>query len=322
MEKVRGNIEDILNAIESANSFLITSHIRPEGDCIGSQLAMAYFLKSKGKKVWVVNEDTVPFNYRFLPGWRIITQMLPSYAKPEAAVVVDCPNLFRIGNVKSYITHKMKIINIDHHISNDNFGTFWINPHASSTGEMIWELLKTAQIPLTKKHAQVLYTAIFTDTGGFRFSNTTERSLVIAGEMVRMGVKPQQVASCVYETNPLSRIKLLGLSLSTLRSTQDGRLVWFWVTKKMLRQSHSSMEEADDFINYARSIDKAQIVIFFKQESKEIKVSFRAKNSIDVNKIAAKFKGGGHKAAAGCSIKGTVKDVEKKVIDYVSKIIV
>ncbi len=319
---VRGSIKTVLDVLRKAKSVLLTSHIRPEGDSIGSQLAMASFLKHIGKKVWIVNEDPVPFNYRFLPYWRTIKNKLPQDANFDTLLVVDSSNLFRIGNVESYITGNIRVVNIDHHISNDNFGIYWINPCASSTGEMIWELLKTVKFPITIKEVKYLYTAIITDTGGLRFVNTTERSFTTVAEMLKCGLKQDEVLSFIYEKNPFSKIKLLGLSLSTLSSTQDGKIVWFWVTQEMLKKSGACLEETEDFINQARSINSAKVAIFFGEETDgKTKISFRSKGRINVNKIAQKFGGGGHNAASGCTVKGNPQQVQEKVIEYVKNMV-
>jgi phosphoesterase RecJ-like protein len=298
---------------------LITAHVNLEGDSIGSQLAMKELMIGLGKEVLILDDDTVPDHYRFLPKADEISNDLESKFEFDVAIVLDCPTLKRTGRVADIIKARNKpVVNIDHHISNESFGCVnWVDSNASSAGEMVFKLFKEMDVPLTKEGALCLYIAILTDTGSFNYDNTSRITHEIAGELLGYGLEPALVSETVYERRSLSDIKLLGLVLSTITMSPSGEIAYLEITKDMLRKTGADITKSEGMINYPRSIDKVKIAILFKDDLKSqgmINISFRSKGDVDVNKIASSFGGGGHAKAAGCCVKGNLAEVKRMVL--------
>ena len=316
------SIRKIKTAIKKFNKFLITAHINPEGDSVGSQLAMASLLKRLGKEVLIFNDSPAPHMLRFIKGAdEIVTQMKEGYDF-QAVIVLDCPDMTRTGKVKEFVTEDKVIINIDHHISNENFGRFnWVETDISSAGEMVFQLFRAFRMKIQYDEAVSIYAAIMTDTGSFRYSNTSSETHRIAAELVDKGVLPYEIYTKIYEANSVQDTKLLGETLQTLKVTDDGIIAWLWVTKDILKKTKASLEGTENIINFARSIEGAKIAILFRETGTEnrVKVSFRSKGEVDVNKLASFFGGGGHKTASGCTVFGKMEEVEKKVMDEAQK---
>lgn len=312
------SVKSIKTAINKFDRFLISSHINPEGDSIGSQIAISSLLKRLRKKSAILNESPVPHTLRFIKGTENILKAMPPDFDFQAALILDCPDMTRVGKVSEYIAKDKTVINIDHHVSNENFGKYnWVGTRLSSTGEMIFELFKTFKMKICYDEAVAIYAAIMTDTGSFKYTNTSSRTHGIAAELMEIGVKPYDIYSRIYETSTLQDISLLGEALRTLRLTDDGKIAWLWVTKDMLKRTKASLEGTEEIINFARSIGGVEIAALFRETGTEnrIKVSFRAKADVDVNKLASFFNGGGHKTASGCTVYGKTQEVEKKVLD-------
>lgn len=317
----------VIEAIKNNKKFLITAHVNLEGDSLGSQLAMKELLIGMGKSAFILDNDPVPEHYRFLPKAGEVSNRMDKAEDFDAAVVLDCPTLKRTGKVKDIITKSPKlVINIDHHISNEKFGGInWVDPHASSAGEMVYRLFKEAGVKLTKEVALSLYIAILTDTGSFNYDNTSRVTHEIAGELLGYGLDPALVSESVYERRSVEDIKLLGLVLATLKVNKEGTVAHLEVTKEMLEKTGADIAKSEGLINFARSIDKVKVAALFKEDIKDknkINVSFRAKGNgdiIDVNKIAAIFGGGGHMKASGCIIMGSLEEAKSKVLAKVEE---
>ncbi len=311
-------MKKVIEAIKKHKKFLITAHVNLEGDSLGSQLAMKELLKSLGKTAFIVDNDPPPEHYKFLPKAADISTDVVERRDFDAALVLDCPTLKRIGKVNDLILKDKVIINIDHHISNEKFGHVnWVDPNASSAGEMVYRLFKEMGVALTKETALLLYIAILTDTGSFNYDNTSSVTHEIAGELLGYGLDPALVSESVYERRSVPDIKFLGLVLSTLKVNQACDIAYLEITKKMLAETGADILKSEGFINYARSIDKVKIAILFKEDpsgAKKVNVSFRAKGDVDVNGLAAHFGGGGHVKASGCIVEGSLADVEKRVL--------
>lgn len=307
-----------IEAIKKYKKFLITAHVNLEGDSLGSQLAMKKLLTSLGKTAFIVDNDPAPDHYKFLPNADEVSTDIKMKRDFDAIVVLDCPNLKRIGKVQELVTKDKAVINIDHHISNESFGSVnWVDSNASSAGEMVYRLFKAMDVEMTKDVALVLYIAILTDTGSFNYDNTSRATHEIAGELLGYGLKPALVSESVYERRTVSDIKLLNLVLSSLKLNKTGDIAYLEITKKMIEETGADYLKSEGFINYARSIDKARIAILFKEDpngSNKINVSFRAKGDVDVNGLAAHFGGGGHVKASGCIVEGSLAEVEKKIL--------
>jgi bifunctional oligoribonuclease and PAP phosphatase NrnA len=310
---------DVVKAIENKKnkSFLVTSHQNMEGDAIGSMLAIAELLKAAGKKISLLPPESMPAAYKFLPhAARVKTNRNIRKIKYDAACLVDCTDLDRLGRVKKAIRLDKPIINIDHHISNTNFGSVnWVAPDMSCSGEQVYWLFKKMGLPINKISALYIYIAILTDTGSFRYSNTTAKTHEIVAELISSGINPADVYRRIYEETSKSSLSLLSSALSTLGTTSDGRIAWIRITRSMLKNYSSSLDDTQDFVNFPRSIKDVKVSIAFKEAEKGvIKVSFRSNDGFDVNKLARYFGGGGHAAASGCTLKGSIGDIEKAVL--------
>ena len=316
-------MEKVIEAIKKYNKFLITAHVNLEGDSLGSQLGMKALLESLGKTAIIVDNDPVPDHYRFLPKAGEISNKLDGNLDFEAAIVLDCPTLKRTGKVRDLIAKGKFIINVDHHVSNEKFGDInWVDPNASSAGEMVYQIYREMGIKLTREAALVLYIAILTDTGSFNYDNTSSVTHEIAGELLGYGIDPASVSESVYERRSVADIKFLGLVLSTIKVNDAGDVAYLEITKKMLKVTGADLVKAEGFVNYARSIDKAKVAIIFKEDAGDkINVSFRSKGDVDVNKIASAFGGGGHVKASGCIVEGSLAEAEKKVLAKVDEVL-
>ena len=319
----------VIEAIKKGKHFLVTAHVNLEGDALGSQLAMKELLIGMGKDVLILDSDPVPEHYRFLPKADEVSGKFDKVGAFDTAVVLDCPTLNRTGRVKDVIKASgVPIINIDHHVSNEKFGDVnWVEPNASSAGEMVFRLFKEAGVKMTKEVALSLYIAILTDTGSFNYDNTSSATHDIAGELLGYGLDPALVSESVYERRSVKDINLLGLVLATIRVNDKGTIAHLEVTKDMLDKTGADLAKSEGLINFARSIDGVKVAVLFKEDQKDknkINISFRSKGDgsiIDVNKIASIFGGGGHTKASGCVINGSLGDVKKKVLDKIEEVL-
>lgn len=315
-QKLEYALDGIISEIQNSNSFLIVSHINPDGDAIGSGLGLAIGLRSIGKKVTIFNNDPVPDNMGFLPGSEEIINHIPEGAQFDAAVVVDCGTPKQLGEkFNSFKGHK-KVLNIDHHVTNLNFAdVVYMDPAACSTGVLIYRILKRLQIEITREIALSIYTTIIVDSGSFHYGNSNPEAFRIAGEMVDIGVEPWLVAQNLYESQPEGRIRLLSLALNTLSTHYGGKIGFIMVSSDMYKATGTSSEDTDGIVNYARSLKGVEVAIFVREISQDkYKASIRSKGSIDVTKIAGIFDGGGHVNASGCLVKGSFSEVKQKLI--------
>jgi phosphoesterase RecJ-like protein len=292
----------------------------PEGDAIGTSLALYYVLKYLGKKACVYNESGVPRILHFLPGSSEIVKEITSVNEFDCIFVVDCGDLGRIGNLKNKL-EKLKIVNIDHHATNEYFGDLnFVDKNASATGEVLFDLLKELKIPINYEIAVNLYTAIVVDTGSFRYASTRPKSFQIAAELLQVGVDPWFVSMNIYENYPYERMKLLGEVLSTLTLHLEGKVAFMLVTKDMLKKYGASIDITEGFVNFGRAIEGVELSIIFKETNcNSFKLSMRSKGNIDVSLIAKSLGGGGHKNAAGCKINGTYEEAKKRVLEVLKE---
>jgi phosphoesterase RecJ-like protein len=305
--------QQVIKAIRENSSFLITSHINPEGDAIGSELALASLLARLNKKVCIVNEDTNK-QLNFLVGKDAIINRARKKLKFDAAIVLDCPVISRVGNVERLVKSSKILINIDHHISNDRFGDInWVDDRVSCAGELIYELFSDFKIKLNDKEALYLYVAILTDTGSFRYSNTNSKTHRIISELLSHKIEPHLIYEKIYENTSISYIKLLCRVLSSLK--KKGKIAYISFEGDTSKLDNSVRERFEDFISYPRALKGVEAAMFFRKLSgNRIKVNFRSKGTFDVNRLARKFGGGGHIAASGAVIDGKMDEVKRKVI--------
>ncbi len=316
----RSKFEQIANIIRKGSSFLILEHEKPDGDCIGSGLALAQALSHLDKKVLLLSQDPHPDTYSFLPGVHlhsITSKMEHKDTKWDAVIFVDCTDSKRTGKAINYANSEIWI-NIDHHISNSGFGHFKIvDPYAAATGELVFFLLKVMNITIDVDIATCLYVALVSDTGGFRYQNTSPRCFHVAAELIDLGVRPSQVADYLYETRSFSSLMLLKKSLCTLTLYKGGQLASIEVTEEMIESVGASFEDADSIIDYPRSIAGVEVTLCFKESlgQSTVRLSLRSKSRVDVSKIAEALGGGGHPRAAGAVLQGNLKQAKSRVFE-------
>jgi bifunctional oligoribonuclease and PAP phosphatase NrnA len=296
-------LSQVVELIESKQRFAITSHIRPDGDSLGSSLGLYWLLRALDKDVEVIMRDPVPHAYQQLPGASQV-RVTPVVDGPYNSVfVIECSDISRPGLMD---LEKQVVVNIDHHSTTALFGTInWIDSTASAVGEMIYNLCKATGVRVTKEIAECVYTALITDTGSFHYSNTTERTFKVASELVRTGVKPAKTAEAVFASYPWSRIKLMGEVLSTARRDETGRVASLRLSLDMQNRSGASDEDADGFVNYPLTVGEVEAVALLKECAPGVyRTSLRSKGDVNVARVAEKFGGGGHRNAAGCTLHG------------------
>jgi len=312
-------MEEVLEALRRFDRFLLTSHERLDGDAVGSELALCRVLRASGKCVEIYNQDPTPANYRFLPGADEILNVLPPVERYAAAVILDCGELARVGREAQRIGSIPCLVNIDHHVSNGGFcDRTWIEPNASSTGEMVFRLAERGGFELDSETADCLYAAILTDTGGFRYGNTGTEALRAASVLVGRGASPQNISENVYESYPAERFRLLGIVLKSLSFDLGGKVGSLVVTLDALAAAGAIPEMTENFVDLPRSVKGVVVSILFSELSpNHFKVSLRSKGSFNVERVAAIFKGGGHVNAAACRIEGDLETVRRRVLDVI-----
>jgi len=311
----------IAEAIKRTRNALICGHVMPDGDSIGSVLAMGLALSGRGKHVTMAGPDPIPEIYNFLPG----VELFQAHEKPlpgqyDTLIVLDCSIPERLGeNFRDLLKHDMVIINLDHHAGSEPFAALnYIDCKAAATGEIVFDLLDLMGIPLTVDIATCLYTAIITDTGSFQYENTTAGTHYRIARLIEGGALADQIHTRLYEEKPLAGLRLLGSALNTLHLSACGRIAWMIVRRETLGALGAKDEHADGLAGYARVIKGVQVgVLFFEKEPGKFKVGFRSKSPVDVNQIARVFDGGGHSRAAGCVLEGSLPEVQERVITAV-----
>ena len=293
-------------ALESAPSVAVLAHIKPEADAIGSTLAAALALREAGKRTAAFNADPVPPDLLQLPGASEVRRVVPPEHAYGCYLVVDTATLDRTGGLLDGRRPGTMIVNVDHHGGNTRFGDVnWVEPEASSAGEMVLRLIRTMDLPISRDVAANLYAAILTDTGGFRYGNTTAASLRAAADLIDAGAVPEAIAQGFSARRVVGEWRLLGEVLAGMEISSDGRVAWIEVTAAACRRAGVGMEVAEDFIQYPRDVAGVRIAVAFKELSDdETRVSFRSSGSLDVAALAGTFGGGGHRNAAGCTVRG------------------
>lgn len=307
--------------IESNDDFLVVSHIDPDGDAASSTLAISWILKQMNKKFTMINEGNTPGKFNFL--WNFAGIINYSDTPPsrsfEHVISVDCADFSRIGKVKALFNPTTQILNIDHHRTNDYYGAFQlIKEDAAATAEVLYDLAMELQIKWSTELGNSIYTGLLTDTGGFRYANTTPKVMRIAAEMLQLGVDGNDLADRLLEKLTYSHIILLQKALATLDFTADKRISWVSVTLQDIAEAGASNEDLEGLVNYPRNIEGIEVGILFKEvEVNKYKISMRSAGIADVALIAKSFGGGGHFRAAGCTIPGELQDIIAKVVKEV-----
>jgi bifunctional oligoribonuclease and PAP phosphatase NrnA len=313
-------IHRIIDAVRPRQRFVISSHSRPDGDSIGSQLAMAYALRELGKTVVVVNKDRAPGPILQFPGVSDIVIADQVTEQFDAAIIMECSDLARTG--VSGLDRSF-VINIDHHPGNTGFGEInWFDPSASACGEMVFELVRALGVRISAEIATHVYLAILTDTGSFHYSGITPRTFDICKQTLEAGVDPVQVARMVYDSSHLGRLKLFGAVLSDMQIDKSGRIAIVYVDHAMARAAGGTYEDTEGLVNLPLTVKEIEAVVFFKQEKDtEYRVSLRSKGDIDIGAVAKEYGGGGHKNAAGCTVRGNIDDLRRSLVEQVERAI-
>ena len=314
-------IDRILEVIREHHTFCIGGHIRPDGDCIGSQLALALALRAEGKKVTVWNQDTVPQKYKFLNTEGLLQKPVSGQSF-DCVITTDCASYERLGKVGDCIKDRKVLINIDHHQSNPRYGDVnWVSPREPSTGDLIFRLMKAARWPITPPIADLLFTAISTDTGSFQYPTTRPGTFHAGADLVTRGANLAKICDEVYQSYPLSRAKLLKHVYSKFRLTDGNRIAWFWLKKADFSRTGAESDDTEGLIDHIRAIEPVVVACVFEEVEPELtRISLRSKDPrVNVNTIAAQFGGGGHSAAAGARIAGTALSTQRRVIAALKK---
>ena len=304
--------------INSNKKFLVLTHVRPDGDAYGCLLAMAHSLIQLGKQVTLWNEDGIVERYHFLPGTEWITSRPLPHGPFDARIVLDTASLERVGKITLQPNSNSPIVNIDHHASNSHYGDLaFVDPHRASCGEVIFDLLKSAKMPMNKDVAKCLFVAISTDTGSFQYPAVTPSTFRTAAELLEYGIDLGELSRLTYESHPPRRLLLLREVLQSAKFDSDNRIGYFWINADSYKRSGAKPEDSEGMIDHIRSIRSVLVAVLFEEIQDEgvIRISLRSKDSkVDVNKIATQFGGGGHSAASGARISGTRQQVETRVL--------
>jgi phosphoesterase RecJ-like protein len=310
-------MKKIINHLKNSSHIIIASHTNPDGDAIGSLIAMGLALEAMNKNITLYNESSIPSAYRFLPSVERIVRQIKETNTYDTAIILDCADFQRIGKISSVISKIPVIINIDHHITNTGFGNFnLIDTSACAAAEIIYNLLKEMAFPITNSAiATSIYTGILTDTGSFRFSNTNKSAFAICEKMVEAGVDPYNVARHIYGRYSLGQIKLLNLALESIEISDNGKMSMMILTKNMFDETGTRHEDSNGLINYAKSIENIKIAALIHELSHNYHVSLRSDGTVDVAAIAGSFGGGGHYRAAGFNIESTLSDIKTQMLN-------
>ncbi|WP_426447019.1 DHH family phosphoesterase [Paenibacillus sp. S-38] len=310
--------------IREGDEFLVVSHMQPDGDAAGSTFAAAWILQALNKSYTLINEGPMPEKYMYMAAGVGAIQAYdrnPPERKFERVISVDCADFGRIGRVSECLSPQATLLNIDHHATNDLFGSVnLVRPDAAATVEVLYDLVQELGLSMPDGLCTCIYSGLLTDTGGFRYSNTTPKVLGIAADLLGRGVKGHELAERLLETMTYGQVSLLKRSLNTLSFSGDKRIAWLTVTSQDREATGASSDDMDGLVNYARNVEGVEVGMLFKEkEPGVIKVSLRSGGAADVAAIAQTFGGGGHVKAAGCTFRGTMQEAVDAVVREVGK---
>jgi len=314
------SLAEFCKGLRQHDQYLLSCHVLPEGDAIGSLLAMDSLLRRLGKKTTSVCEDSFPERLACLSskGWRRASEVKRPAGGFASVLVADCPNLDRIGTVQALLGPETVVFNVDHHISNIFFGDFnYVRPKAAASGEVVMDIFRHLHMPLTQEEAKNIYVALSTDTGSFKYGNTTVHSHLMAADLIKTGIPLEKINEELYSTYSLNKMNLYSRLLGRVKTAAGGRVAWVAMRREDLKHSGATYEDTEGFIDFLKYLKEVKVAFFMGEAESgcEVKISFRSKGPYDVNKIATHFRGGGHKKASGCNIQGTLEEAEKKILD-------
>lgn len=327
---MKDELEKIKKLVLASKRILVTSHENPDGDALGSMIALGLGLEQLGKEVVLYSKDGVPEILEFLPHSNRIRRTLSDVEGTfDIAFAVDCTGVGRAGKEFEEFAASGRcgsVVIVDHHQTNSaSADLYLLDPASSSTGMIIYSLLKSFPVDISRPIAKNLYATIIGDTGSFRYSNTNPETFRVAAELVEYGADPSEIAEAMFESEPLRKLRLLGLVMPTLNVVENNRIAYVVVDKAMLEQTGTARQDTEGMINIPRSIKGVEVAVLFREEtggnSSGWKISLRSKGKVDVAKIAETFGGGGHKRAAGCTISGSLDDVRKRVFNSLKEVL-
>jgi len=320
----RSKLDQIGRVLRENERFAVLSHVRPDGDALGSQLALALSLQQLGKKVRVWNEDGMLEKYSFLPRGDLLTKPPHTAEDVDAAIALDTAIQNRLGTAFTAVRSAKIWINIDHHLSNPGYGDLvHVDPTAPATGQIIFDLIKSQDFPFDREIAENLYAAISTDTGSFQYPKTSARTFEVAAELVCTGIDVGQLSQQLYENYPRRRVELLRELLRTMRFERDGRVASFSLALQTAAELQVLPEDNEGLIDHLRAIRGVIVAVFFEELADgKVRVSMRSKSdAVDVCAICQKFGGGGHTLAAGARVRGTLAEVERNVLEEICDVV-
>lgn len=323
-EKVIGMVLDrIASVLNNSVEIAILPHISADGDALGSCLAIAMALQKKGKKVTVVLEEDIPYTYSFLPGINLTEVFTDKIKNYDTVMALDTGDTGRLGNRLDIFESARMTINIDHHGTNSEFAFHnFVNTNSAATGEIIYQLIKMIGVEPDPDISTCLYVAIATDTGGFRFSNTTSQTHQIAAELINIGINVAEISQRIFDSTSYEKVKLLGTAIEVLELLENGRIALIPLPSDLIKLTGAKEEDCDGIVNIGRNIRGVRVAAMLRQwENGEIKVSLRSSSDVDVSAIASLYAGGGHKKAAGYITKGSLNEVKNKLLNDIKEVL-
>ena len=315
------NMGKAIDLIKESTNIFIASHINPDGDNLGSSLALALALKKQNKNIRVLKSDIIPVDFTFLPGINLIKEYDDKLDDVDLFITLDCGDENRLGQNKSLIEKAKKVINIDHHISNTRFGDINIvYSEVTATGELIYHFIKQMNIEIDKDIATNIYTAISTDSGSFKYESVSSNTHRIIVDLLDIGIDKADININLYENMSFTRMKLFIKSLTTLETFNNGKIAIVEVTQDMLKETGASLEDSEGIILFIKKLDTVEAACVLKElEKDDIKISLRTKKYLDASYVCNKFDGGGHKRAAGCTIYKDIKEAKALIIKSIQE---
>jgi phosphoesterase RecJ-like protein len=308
--------------LKKASRVALFSHVSPDGDCIGSMLALGLALEKLHKEVYFFNRDPLPANLRFLPGAARVVSVFPS-DWPETLIFVDCTDFDRVHMSRQDFPPECRVLNIDHHISNNLFGHVnCIDSQAGAAGEVMFHLLKELEVDIDKEIATNLYAAIVTDTGSFQYSSTTAKTHQIAADLIERQIELTAIHHNLFDQKPLAYVKLLQRALASLQFYNDGQIALITLSNRDFQECGAGDDLSEGIVNHARAIEGVEIAILIRERNThDVKVVFRSNSWFDCNEVALKFNGGGHMKAAGCTLKLSLAETQTEIIKAVQEVL-
>jgi phosphoesterase RecJ-like protein len=316
MMTTRSEVQQIVDAIRTRQRFVLSSHARPDGDSLGSQLAMAYALRAIGKDVVVVNADPAPSTLMMFPGVADIRIAPDAGGSFDAAIIMECSDLARTGVTG---LDRSFVINIDHHPGNTGYGQInWFDAGAAACAEMVFDLVRALGAPLSLEIATHIYLAVLTDTGSFHYSNISPRTFDVCRQVLEAGVDPVRISRQVFDTNTIGRLKLFGTVMRGMALDATGRIAVLYLDRSIAATTGGEYDDTDGLINQPLTVKAIQAVVFFKHvDGDQYRVSLRSKGDIDIGVIAKTYGGGGHKNASGCTATGGFDALRDAFVEHI-----